>query len=74
MLQADPLTIATVGGGRTRRIILLVVFFLILPLPNEFADFLLARSKVVTTKWFLVISYALNGVGMFAILVLGKHH
>jgi hypothetical protein len=50
----------------------LVAIFLILPLPNEFADFLLARTRKITTEWFLVISYALNAVGIYAIFWLGR--
>jgi len=54
-------------------VILLVMFFLILPLPNEFGDFLLAKSKAISTKWFLVISYVLNGIGILVIQSVGKH-
>lgn len=50
----------------------LVAIFLILPLPNEFADFLLARTRRITTEWFLVISYILNAVGIYIIFWIGR--
>jgi hypothetical protein len=49
-------------------IIILVVALFILPLPNEFADFLLARIKKVRTSVFLLISYVLNGATIYLIL------
>jgi membrane protein YqaA with SNARE-associated domain len=49
-------------------IVVLIVALFILPLPNEFADFLLARIKKVRTSVFLLISYALNGATIYLIL------
>jgi hypothetical protein len=53
---------------RTFLIVVIIVALFILPLPNEFADFLLARIKKVKTGVFLLISYALNGATIYAIL------
>ena len=50
----------------------LVAVFLVLPLPNEFADFLLARIQKVKTSAVLVISYAGNGVGIYVIMWLAR--
>lgn len=49
-----------------------VAVFLLLPLPNEFADYLLARTRKVKTSAVLVISYVLNGIGIYAILWLAR--
>ncbi len=57
---------------RNFTIIALVVILLVLPLPNEFADFLLARIERVRTKTLLLISYVLNGVGIYFMLWLVK--
>jgi uncharacterized membrane protein YdjX (TVP38/TMEM64 family) len=53
-------------------IVTLVVILLVLPLPNEFADFLLARIEKVRTKTLLAISYVLNGIGIYLMLWLVK--
>jgi membrane protein YqaA with SNARE-associated domain len=49
-----------------------VAVFLLLPLPNEFADYLLARTRTIKTRAVLLISYVLNGIGIYAILWLGR--
>lgn len=50
----------------------LVAIFLVLPLPNEFADFLLARIQRIKTSAMLAISYAGNGIGLYAIMWLAR--
>jgi hypothetical protein len=50
----------------------LVLAFLVLPLPNEFADFLLTRIRKVRTSAVLVISYVGNGIGLYGIAWLAK--
>jgi hypothetical protein len=45
-----------------------VVILLVLPLPNEFADFLLARTRKVKASVVPLISYVLNGVGLYTIV------
>lgn len=50
----------------------LVLAFLVLPLPNEFADFLLARIRRAKTTAVLVISYVGNGIGLYAIVWLAR--
>ena len=50
----------------------LIVLILVLPLPNEFADFLLARFRRITTRTMIVISYVGNGIGIYAIVWLAK--
>ena len=50
----------------------LVLVFLVLPLPNEFADFLLARIRKVKTSAVLVISYVGNGIGLYGIVSLAR--
>jgi hypothetical protein len=49
-----------------------VAAFYLLPLPNEFADYLLARSRKVTTSMVLVLSYVLNGIGIYTIVWLAR--
>jgi len=49
-----------------------VMAFLVLPLPNEFADFLLARIRKVRTSAVLVISYVGNGIGLYGIVWLAR--
>lgn len=49
-----------------------VAVFLLLPLPNEFADYLLARTRKVKTSAVLIISYVLNGIGIYAIVWLAR--
>jgi hypothetical protein len=46
--------------------------FLLLPLPNEFADYLLARTRKVKPSAVFVISFVLNGISIYAILWLAK--
>ena len=67
-------TIETRVGPRWQplALITLVLAFLVLPLPNEFADFLLARIRKVKTSAVLVISYVGNGVGLYAIAWLAR--
>ena len=50
----------------------LIILILILPLPNEFADFLLARFRRITTRMMIVISYVGNGIGIYTIVWLAK--
>jgi uncharacterized membrane protein YdjX (TVP38/TMEM64 family) len=45
-----------------------VIILLVLPLPNEFSDFLLARTRKVKASVVPVISYVLNGVGLYTIV------
>jgi hypothetical protein len=45
-----------------------IVILLVLPLPNEFADFLLARTRKVNASVVPLISYVLNGVGLYTIV------
>ena len=49
-----------------------VALFLLLPLPNEFTDYLLARTRKVTTSTVLLISYVLNGIGIYTCLWLAR--
>ena len=49
-----------------------VAVFLLLPLPNEFADYLLARTRKVKPSAVLLISYVLNGIGIYTILWLAR--
>ena len=53
-------------------LVTLVFAFLVLPLPNEFADFLLARIRKVKTSAVLVISYVGNGIGLYGIVWLAR--
>jgi hypothetical protein len=53
-------------------LITLVLVFLVLPLPNEFADFLLARIRKVKTSAVFVISYVGNGIGLYGIVWLAR--
>ena len=46
--------------------------FLLLPLPNEFADYLLARTRKVKMSAVFVISYVLNGISISTILWLAR--
>lgn len=50
----------------------IVAACLLLPLPNEFADYVLARTRRVNTSAMLVISYVLNGIGIYALLWLAR--
>ena len=50
----------------------IVAACLLLPLPNEFADYVLARTRKVNTSAILVISYVLNGIGIYALLWLAR--
>src|SRR3989344_2851920 len=47
-------------------------FVIASPLPDEIGVAMLAASKVISTKIFSVISYALNTIGIFAVLFIGK--
>ncbi len=42
------------------------------PLPDEIGIFLLAASSNISPKTFIIISYSLNTIGIFLILLLGK--
>ena len=59
-------------GWQPVALVTLVLAFLVLPLPNEFADFLLARIRKVKTSAVVVISYVGNGVGLYAIVWLAR--
>jgi hypothetical protein len=50
----------------------IVAVFYVLPLPNEFADYLLARTRKVTTGMVLILSYVLNGIGIYTIMWLAR--
>jgi hypothetical protein len=50
----------------------IVAVFLLTPLPNEFADYLLARTPKIKARSVLVISYVLNGLGIYTILWLSR--
>lgn len=47
-------------------------FIIASPLPDEIAIAMLAASRIISTKIFVVISYLLNTAGIFALLYLGK--
>ena len=49
-----------------------VVTFFLLPLPNAFADYLLARTRKVKTSTVLMLSYVLNGIGIYTIVWLAR--
>lgn len=59
-------------GWQPVALMALVLTFLVFPLPNEFADFLLARIRKVRTGVVFVISYVGNGVGLYAIVWLAR--
>lgn len=50
----------------------LACFIIASPLPDEIGVSLLAVSKTVSTKFFSFISYLLNTIGIFIILVIGN--
>ncbi|MBS3096182.1 hypothetical protein J4480_01970 [Candidatus Woesearchaeota archaeon] len=60
--------------GRLKEYLLPVVagFIIASPLPDEIGVAMLAASKVISTKIFSVVSYALNTIGIFAVLFIGK--
>jgi len=45
----------------------LVIGIFVLPLPNEFADFLLARIRRVKASTVMVLSFVGNGAGLYVI-------
>ncbi|MBI2656296.1 hypothetical protein HYX03_00980 [Candidatus Woesearchaeota archaeon] len=47
-------------------------FIIASPLPDEIGVTMLAASKVISTKIFSIVSYALNTMGIFAVLFIGK--
>ena len=49
-----------------------VAVFLLLPLPNEFADYLLARTQKIKPGAVFVISYVMNGICIYAIVWLAR--
>lgn len=49
-----------------------VVVFLLLPLPNEFADYVLARTRKITPWAMLAISSVFNGIGIYGLLWLAR--
>jgi len=55
------------SGRQPTALMVLVLIVLLLPLPNELADFVLARIRRIRTSTVLVISYVGNGLGLYAI-------
>ena len=53
-------------------ILLIASFIIISPLPDEIGVTLLASLTKISTKVFLIISYLLNTLGIFIILILGN--
>jgi hypothetical protein len=53
-------------------IALLILLFLASPLPNEFADFLMARTRRINTPIMLAISYIGNGIGIYAVVWMAR--
>jgi hypothetical protein len=49
-----------------------VAVFLLTPLPNEFADYLLARTRKVKPVAVLIVSYVMNGICIYAIVWLAR--
>lgn len=47
-------------------------FIIASPLPDEIGVSLLAASKTISTKTFSILSYLLNTIGIFIILLIGK--
>ena len=47
-------------------------FIIASPLPDEIGVTMLAASKIISTKIFSLISYALNTAGIFAVLAIGN--
>jgi membrane protein YqaA with SNARE-associated domain len=62
----------TLSGRQPTALMVLVLIVLLLPLPNELADFVLARIRRVKTRTVLVISYVGNGLGLYAIAWLAR--
>ncbi len=52
---------------------LIAAFVIASPLPDEIGVTMMAASRHISTKQFLVISYVLNTIGIFAILHIGKY-
>ena len=50
----------------------LVIGIFVLPLPNEFADFLLARIRRVKTSTVMALSFVGNGAGLYLITWLAR--
>lgn len=51
---------------------MLILLFLASPLPNEFADFLMARTRRINTAMMLAISYIGNGIGIYAVVWMAR--
>ncbi len=47
-------------------------FIIAAPLPDEIGVSLLATSRTISTKFFTILSYALNTTGIFVILLIGS--
>jgi len=60
--------------GKLKKYFLPVIagFVIASPLPDEIGVSMLAASKVISTKIFMVVSYMLNTAGIFVILVIGR--
>jgi uncharacterized membrane protein YdjX (TVP38/TMEM64 family) len=43
------------------------------PIPDEIGVVMLASDKFVKTKWFMVISYLMNTLGILILLFIGSH-
>lgn len=59
---------------RVRRTIQLVVAGILIasPLPDEFGIVLLASSRTISTRLFVLVAYLLNAAGIAALLMLGR--
>jgi membrane protein YqaA with SNARE-associated domain len=66
------LEVRALSGRQPTALMILVLVVLLLPLPNEFADLVLARIRRVRTSTVLVISYVGNGLGLYAIAWLAR--
>ena len=61
-------------SSKIKRYLIPVLSFIIIasPLPDEIGVSLLAIYKKISTSLFLIISYSLNTLGIFIILILGN--
>ena len=51
---------------------LIACFIIASPLPDEFGVSLLSAATKISTRMFSVLSYVLNTIGIFIILIIGK--
>ena len=58
--------------GKNYLLPVLACFIIALPLPDEIGIAILAASRRIPTKVFVIISYALNIAGILAILIIGR--